>query len=120
MYRLTQKRLDAAKDILSKYRKQLFSQHSFDAGMLELELRQIWNVGYRPLKDIMIAMLAEDSFREVAAYYMQNSNAPGPVSEFKRALAEMYGVTHYDAQDRREMQDAYWTNVFECKKTVGD
>ena len=108
MYRFTERRLSDAKPILEKHRQLLATTGEFRAAALEMQLRKLWAVGNRELKDIMIDMLRHARFRLVASYYMEHANCPGPVSEFKQPLAQEYGIPYYHADDREEQRAAYW------------
>ena len=110
MYRLTERRLARAKATLERFRAELFERHSFDAQSFEQELRDTWTLGYRELKDIMCEMLKLDRYREVAAYYMEH-NGPAVVSEFKKPLAALYGITRYSAPEREETRRKFWAGV---------
>jgi hypothetical protein len=113
MYRLTQKRLASAEAILEKYRAQLFANKSFDARSFELELRHLWQTGYREMKWVAVQLLKNERYREVAVYYMEHSNpATAVATEFKRPLASIYGVKAFDAPEREQMQKKFWANVF--------
>jgi hypothetical protein len=109
MYKLTEKRLSIAEPILTKYGSVLTSKRSFDAGSFEQELRKALDLGYSEFKDIMCDVFDKHPrYRRVTAYYMQHSNAPGPVSEYKPLLAKLYGLEGYDAPERKEKQQKYW------------
>jgi hypothetical protein len=62
MYRLTNRRLSAATTILEKYRAKLFGSHQIEPMHLEQELRDLWDIGYQELKDVMIDMLKTSGF----------------------------------------------------------
>lgn len=109
MYRLTDKRFESARPIFEKYRSILFRNQAFDTQQFEHELRKCWDLGYRELKDILIALAKNEAFVGVAAYYMEHSNAPGPCSEFKAPLAKLYGVTSYDnTPNLAQARDLFW------------
>ncbi len=108
MYRLTTRRLQKAKDVLEKYRTLLRAKLAFDAGQLEHELRQCWDLGYQELKDIMADMLRHERYRHVAIYYMEHSNCTGVVSEFQSPLAKVYGIRGYFDPDRQKKQQEFW------------
>lgn len=59
----------------------------------------------------MIALAANARYREVAAYYMEHSNGPGPVMEFQSTLATLYGLDRYYAEELDERRKAYWDGV---------
>jgi hypothetical protein len=112
VYKLTKRRLDAAEPILEKYRSHLHKSRHMQSMVLERELRDCWGIGYQELKDIIIDLAKTDRYRLVAAYYMQHQNAPGPVSEFQKPLADLYGTPHYDPFDKDGKQKAFWENAF--------
>jgi hypothetical protein len=122
MYKVTERRLTAARPILEKYRAQLFARHSFDTHAFEHELRDVWKTGYQEIKDVVIEITRKrrrsiivretDRYREVAAYYMENDNGGRTVSEFQHPLAELYGISHFHADDRGKKRDEYWKKVF--------
>jgi hypothetical protein len=65
-------------------------------------------------------MARHGRFQEVAAYYMEHSNAPGPVREFKTALAAIYGVKSYDyAPDLELKRDQFWHRAFAGENRAG-
>jgi len=51
---------------------------------------------------------APDYTFRVGIYYMQNSNPPGPISEFQAPLAKAYGIASYHDQDRQQKQEELW------------
>ena len=108
MYRLTERRLAAAQEILDRYADWLQDRHGINSAMLEKELRDVWDIGYQELKDIIIDMLNQDGYRLIAAYYMQHQSATGPVSEFQPHLARLYGTRMYDPFDEEGKQSAFW------------
>lgn len=112
MYRLTDRRLAAAREILDRYADWLNERHHIDPGMLEKELRETWDIGYQSLKDIIADMLNHERYRLVAAYYMQHQNATGPVSEFQPHLARLYGTRMYDPFDPEGKRKAFWEAAF--------
>ena len=117
MYRLTERRLAKALDILEKYRAQLRKRVCFEPRCFEGELRECWDVGYREMKDLAEDMLKHERYRHVAAYYMEHSNTPGVVVEFQQPLSEVYGIKWYHAPNMPEKRDAFWAK-FEAR--VGD
>ena len=86
MYRLTERRLGRAKAVLEEYRERLRSVGRVNGGSLETKLRQVWRIGYQELKDIVIDMLKQPKYRDLALYYMEHVYATGPPSEFKPYL----------------------------------
>jgi hypothetical protein len=114
MANLTQRRFEKAKPLLDKYREQLHSTGHTSAEDLEHELRECWGVGYQELKQIIIDLSKRDHYRYLAACYMENSNAPCVIEEFKAVLAAMYGIKSYDhAPDREEKQRAFWQTMLQ-------
>ena len=62
-------------------------------------------------------MAKNERYREVAVYYMEQSNAgTGVASEFKSPLASVYGLKTFDAPERAEMQEKFWANVLETAR----
>ena len=105
--------LQLACPILEKYRALLLQHRRFDAHAFEHELRHVWSNGYRSLKDFMKALAQHGRFQEVAAYYMEHSNAAGVVSEFKPCLAALYGVKSYNHDPDLELKrDQFWRRTF--------
>lgn len=115
MYKLTDRRLEVAEQILEKYRSHLIEGHRFSAPSLEHELRAVWtNVGYQEIKGIMIDMFKNhERFKYVAAFYMENSNATGVVSEFKSTLAKAYGVRSFHSSDAEKGKEEFWETARE-------
>ena len=111
MYKLTQKREEKAAEILGSYQKQMAQSDSIDCSGFEMELRKCWGLGYRELKGIVIDMSRRPEYERMAAYYMQNQNALGPVSEFKGRLGQLYGVKRYSSKGAKEGREAYWSKV---------
>jgi len=113
MYRLTKHRKAKARDVLDRYTRQLHDTRSME-GRLELELRQLWGLGYQALKFIMIDIVVNHpEYAHLAAYYMEHSNPAGVVTEFQRPLARLYGLTswHYD-DEKDDKRAEYWQNAF--------
>jgi hypothetical protein len=111
MYRLTERRFIKAKPILDHFRKQLHSTGWMSASDLEMELRKCWKIGYRELKNIIIELSKQSYYRHLAVAYME-SNGPGPVMEFKRTLAKIYGIKSYDHSPNRESKrDTFWRKL---------
>lgn len=109
MYKLTERRLEAARDILEQFRGWLYERGSFDAGYLEGQLRKCWDIGYQSLKDIMIDMFEHHPrYKYVAAWYMQHSNAPGVVSEFQKSLASLYHLRYFHTSERDDFGKGFW------------
>ena len=117
MYSLTEKRLARAKEILEKYRAELYTKRSFSVPSFERELRELWKVGYQEMKSIARDMLNKERYREVAAYYMEHSNSgTGVAAEFKLPLASLYGVRSFETPERERMQERFWTSVFDSAR----
>ena len=93
--------------------RQLHDTRSME-GRLELELRQLWGLGYQALKFIMIdIVLNHPEYAHLAAYYMEHSNPVGVVTEFQRPLAKLYGLTSWHYDDEKDYKRAeYWKNAF--------
>ena len=81
MYKLTQIRFDKAKEILDRYNADFLKRRDLRDGELERELRDIWDMGYQELKDIMIQLSERPEYRLMALRYME-SGCPGVVCEF--------------------------------------
>ena len=113
MYRLTDRRLQQATDILERYRDQLLKTFQFDAMRLDRELQTCWNVGYQELKSIFMDMLKNEHYRHVAIFYMENVNNPVVVSEFQSPLAKVYGIRYYHAPERKQKQEEFWASFRE-------
>jgi hypothetical protein len=113
MYKLTERRRAKAEPILEKYRTQLQEKGVIDAQQFEKELRDCWNTGYQEMKDIAKQLLKISQYRFLAAYYMEHSNGMRTLvaSEFKEALAHLYGVKHYDSPDRESKRRAFWKGL---------
>lgn len=92
MYKLTERRLTKARSILDEANADLKRSHHINTSSFEMELRDCWELGYQELKDIFCQMLKMEEFQNLAAFYMQFSNATGVVSEFQRPLCDFYGV----------------------------
>lgn len=109
MHKLTEKRLEKARDILEKYRTQLYEHGSFCANGLERELRGCWDTGYRIFKEIMPDIFQNrPRYKYVAAYYMQHPKALDPCSIFKKLLASLYHLKSYDCPERDEAISEFW------------
>lgn len=111
MGRLTEARFQAAKPILDRYRDQLLRTRRLDAGQLEQELKAVWKQHYQGLKPLMIDLSKRPGYVHLAARYMEGGS-PGVVSEFQGPLAELYGITHYHADDREVKRREFWERAF--------
>lgn len=116
MYRLTDRRKAKARDVLDRYTRQLHDTRSIEGIRLELELRQLWGLGYQTLKDIMIDILSNHpEYVHLAAYYMEHSNVnvQSVVVEFQRPLAKLYGLSSWYHDDEKETKrKAFWEKAF--------
>jgi len=108
MSRLTERRLRKAIPILEEYRDKFYRHLRFDTGLFEMELRDCLNLGYQGFKGVVKDMLRMTRYKYLALYYMENSNAPGPVSEFWGPLAKAYGVRFYRAPDMEKKRSLFW------------
>jgi len=99
MYKLTNQRRSDALSILAKYQRQMEASGRIDCRRFEKELRECWRIGFQELTDIVVALSKEDEYERIAAYYIQYSGVPGPVSEFQPRLAELYGVCYYESEE---------------------
>ena len=120
MYRLTERRLAKALDILEKYRAQLRKCMRFEAGCFERELCECWGVGYREMKGLAEDMLKNERYRHVAVYYMEHSNTPGVSDNFKDPLSRVYGIKWYNDPDMPEKRDMFWAKFKEETRTEAD
>jgi hypothetical protein len=115
MYKLTERRLKNAKPILERYRTELHDRGTINAGVLEKELCECWDTGLRELKDVFQQLSKGPRYRHLTAYYMEHSTGPVVVSEFKPALAALYGIDYYNSPERERMREAFWRTL-EIKK----
>ena len=112
MYRLTDRRLAKAKQLLEGYRSNLAEHGRFNVSVMDHELKEIWNIGYQELKGVIIDMFENhERYRYVAVYYMEHSNATGVVGEFQDPLADAYGITHYHDDMLAESRQRFWANA---------
>lgn len=114
MNELTPDRKEIAKDILARYTIALHNNRRISVTPFELELRQVWNMGYSEIKDVMIDIIKNHSeYTHLSAYYMENSNPVGVVAEFQQPLTELYGLSswYYDA-DKESKRNEFWNNAF--------
>ncbi|RLB92252.1 MAG: hypothetical protein DRH26_06655 [Deltaproteobacteria bacterium] len=114
MKKLTKRRKDTAKDILERYTIYLHDNKSIPVKPFELELQNVWDMGYQSIKDIMIDIVKNHrEYTHLAAYYMEHSSTVGVVSEFQRPLAALYGLTSWYHDDTKEIKrQQYWENAF--------
>lgn len=108
MYKLTKRREAKALAILEQAYDSLTKRGGFDAGLLERELRECWNIGYHELYDVLEDALKDERWRYVAVYYFESSR-PYPTCEQKRALAKAYGVEHYGRNEEvKSSREQFW------------
>ncbi len=112
MAELTEKQFDDAKSTIEQYREKLSKVKQFDARSFERDLRKIWDLGHQEVKGLIVELSHHGRCEQVAAYYMEHSNAPGVVIEFQRRLAELYGISSYQSSDRVSKQNEYWERAF--------
>ena len=111
--RLTDRRKAQAREVFDRYTRELHDTGAIEDFKLELELRQLWDIGYQSLKGIMIDILTNHSeYEPLAAYYMERSGSGLVVSEFKLALAKLYGLSSYHDEEREVKRVEYWKNAF--------
>lgn len=115
MYKLTPRRLEAAKSILDSAVSMLIRSRGNDiTAHFEADFRRIWRVGYQELKDIIIDMSSRnDQYKYVAVRYMETSGIAGVVSEFKATLASLYGIRIFDNTSMNEDRKAFWNGFVE-------
>lgn len=88
MYNVTDRRMEKARNILDEYKRILEERGTFQTGMLESSLRDVWNTGYQEIKSAMIDLYKNHlEYSALAEYYMRNQAPRGMmVSEFKKVL----------------------------------
>jgi len=113
MYRVTDRRLNKARNILEQHRTSLHKTGSMDTIGFEMELRECWAVGYQEMKDLAEDLLKNGRYRYVAAYYMEHSNGSPDmaVSEFWEPLAKLYGVPYYRAEGQEDGRKQFWATM---------
>jgi hypothetical protein len=112
MSELTPEQFEQAKDIIEKYRDCLFRTKWMNAHSFEREIRELWQLGYQDIKELIEELSHHGRCEQVAVYYMEHSNGGRVVSEFQGRLAEIYGIDWYYADDRPAKQAAYWERTF--------
>lgn len=117
MYTLTERRFEKIKPILETHRERFLEVGWIDTGAFERELRDTLDTGYQELKQVALSLSKMPRYQHIAAYYMQNQNATGPVSEFKDRLAELYGTKTYDHFDSDGKRKKFWERA--TKKSTG-
>ena len=117
MYTLTDRRFQQAEAILENYRNCLNKSLKYDTHAFEMELRECWGVGYQEIKELLIDLIKKHStYRDLALYYMQFQNVPGPVSEFHSTLAKEYGAESYYTDDFKTKKEEFWKRFEENVK----
>ena len=98
MANLTVRRLEQAKEILDRHNASFLESHYLDERGLEMELRELWGLGYQELKGIMIDLSKEQEYSLLATRYME-TGFPSVISEFKATLANVYGLPTFHVAD---------------------
>ena len=112
MYRLTDRRLAKAEQLLEQYRSELVEHGRFNVTAMDHELKDLWNIGYQELKDVVVDMYKNhDRYKYVAVYYMEHSNDIGVAGEFKPILADAYGLKRYHDDDLDASRQRFWENA---------
>ena len=115
MYSLTEKRHQQIAAILDDYSVQLSEKKCFDPVAFEMELRDALSIGYREIKSIALDLFKEPRFKLMAAYFMQNNTGgTGVASEYKQALAELYGLRSYDSPGLDSARDDFWRRTLKA------
>ena len=102
MYKLTKIRETKALPVLEKAYQSLKFRGSFDVHAFERELRDIWDIGYHELYDVMEDALRDWRWRYVAVYYMERINGPCLTCELRHALEKAYGFEGWNNTDAWE------------------
>lgn len=112
MFTLTDIRFNKAKELLDIYNERFLRTHTLNATRLEKELRDLWDTGYREIKDIAIQLSKRPEYKLMAIRFMESGHAV--VSEFKTPLAKFYGMKNddYDRPERRQKQQEFWDRAF--------
>lgn len=116
MYRLTERRFEAALSIFEKYQTHIDAGYHINSLAFERELRDCWNVGYRELKDILIQLLSNPRYELLAASYMETSNGGQIVTEFQESLERLYGSQQCHGSDWTQKRDDFWNKAFNSRK----
>ncbi len=111
MANLTDRRFQVAKPTLDRYRDELMRKRNINVMAFEQELKDLLDLGYQDLKSMMIQLSKKPEYVYLAARYMEGGS-PGVVSEFQQPLAELYGISHYHADDLEQKQKEYWERAF--------
>lgn len=113
--------MEKAKHIFEKYRTELHQHHQANCAQMEKELKDCFNLGYQEIKDIIIDLFAQERYKCLAAYFMENiDTSVGVVSEYHESLAKLYGIDWYYADDRVEKQNAFWNAFFSRQPVAGE
>lgn len=111
MASLTKARLEKARLILDRYKKDLLETQRMNVGLIEKELKEAWGSSYQAIKGTMMDLLKDPNYELVAARYMEDG-APGVPVEFKTPLAKLYGIARYDSDEREQKQSEFWERAF--------
>lgn len=117
MYKLTERRLAKAKELLDNSAALLAKKRGINCMEFEMQLRECWDTGYREIKDIMQQLLKMPEYRLLAAYYMQNSGGPGIVSEFQEPLCKFYGIPWKAQAPDESTVKKFWSTAFAKSET---
>jgi len=111
MATLTEARLKRIQPLLDLYRAELSRTQNLNTGQFETDLKDALKLGYQELKGIILDLAKRGNYVLLAARYMEGG-CPGVVSEFKATLARLYGIDHYDSDDREVKQREFWARAF--------
>jgi len=111
MIKLTERRIQQAREILDRYRDELWERRSFNLKELERELLQVWELGYRELKHLIVDLATWNDYELIAVKFME-AGAPGVDSEFRTPLAKIYGIAGYNSPQRKQKQADYWKRAY--------
>lgn len=112
MPHVTARRLQKIQPILVKYREELIEKQRFNARAFESELRDTLNFQYTSIKTFVPELCKYPEHLHVAAYYLEHATSPGPISEFKVALAKVYGVRSYHGEKADAARKLFWGDFF--------
>ena len=108
MFGLTQIRLEKIRAILEKARAQLKARGTFYTPDFEHECRAILDTGYQEMKAVCIHLLKYERYRLLGAYYLQHADTPGPTSEAKGPLGDLYGLRDYECSEMATARKGFW------------
>jgi len=130
--RPTDELIEQAAAILDRYNEQLHREGAINTYALEIELREVWGLGYQALKPVMIDLMRNfPEYECLAAYYAEFGNqsmmgklerpfyeespsAMRVVAEFKKPLAELYGANSWhNDESLADKRRRYWIEAFE-------